>query len=78
MPFVIDTRVDEEKSWYVVIDPDQSRVIPAERNFASEEEAEKWAKANLDKVAEENWRVRKVTSPSWFSPGPGKKEDESE
>jgi hypothetical protein len=77
MPFVIDTRVDEDKEWYVVIDPDKSRVISVERSFGSEEEAKKWAKANLEKITEENWRVRKVTSPSWFMPGSKKQNEES-
>lgn len=57
MPFTIETRLDDEKDWYVVIDPDTSRVLPVQRTFNTEEEAEKWARANLDKVDESNWRV---------------------
>lgn len=62
MTYVVDTRIDHEHNWFVVIDPEKNRVIPKAREFATREEAENWVSKNLEKISEENIRYRELVS----------------
>lgn len=61
MTYVIETRTEQEKDWYVVIDVELSKVLPVHKEFPTEEVATQWAESNLSSVSRENWRVTKVS-----------------
>ena len=61
MTYVVETRTDEDSDWYVVIDVENSKVLPVHKEFPTEEVAEQWASKNLEKVKRENWKVTRVS-----------------
>jgi len=57
MSYVVETKLEDDGQWFVVIDTEKSRVLPKSKVFETEDQATSWAQSNLEKVPEGFWRV---------------------